>query len=159
MIAVKAKIMQPKRVYLESSVISYLTARPASDMRRLVKQRITKEWWKQRDGYDLFISQTVVDEIGRGDAKVAVSHVTLPKPSYFIRSCTVPEAVVNATTFQFGSARNSLHARIAPTAYTKGLLPVKTSYKKFLERAVILKNHNFPEFVGTAKRLECWRCQ
>jgi predicted nucleic acid-binding protein len=71
MVAVKVKIMQPKRVYLESSVISYLTARPAKDMRRLVKQRITKEWWKRRDEYDLFISQTVVDEIGRGDAEAA----------------------------------------------------------------------------------------
>ena len=63
--------MRTKKVYLESSVISYLTARPSKDIKKLVKQRITKDWWKRRSEYDFFISQTVVDEIRRGDAEAA----------------------------------------------------------------------------------------
>jgi len=66
------EILRTKKVYLESSIISYLTARPSKDIRRLVKQRITNDWWERRDEYDLFISQTVVDEIGRGDAEAAL---------------------------------------------------------------------------------------
>ena len=63
--------MQRKRVYLESSVISYLTARPSNDILKLAKQRLTKAWWKTRNQYDLFVSQTVIDEITRGDPVAA----------------------------------------------------------------------------------------
>ena len=52
---------------MESSVISYLTARPSNDILKLAKQRLTKDWWKTRNRYDLFVSQAVIDEITRGD--------------------------------------------------------------------------------------------
>ena len=67
--------MQRKRVYLESSVISILTARPSNDILKLAKQRITKDWWKTRSQYDIFVSQTVIDEITRGDPVAAERRV------------------------------------------------------------------------------------
>jgi len=67
--------MQRKRVYLESSVISFLTARPSNDILKLAKQRITKNWWQTRNQYDLFVSQTVIDEITRGDPVAAERRV------------------------------------------------------------------------------------
>ncbi len=60
------------KVYVESSVPSYLTARPTRDVVRLVKQQITREWWESRDQYELFISKTVLAEIERGDPDAAV---------------------------------------------------------------------------------------
>ncbi|MBM4033793.1 MAG: type II toxin-antitoxin system VapC family toxin [Planctomycetes bacterium] len=61
-----------KRVYIETSVISYLTARPSRDLIRAARQAITREWWeKRRQGFELFASQVVRDEAGDGDPGAA----------------------------------------------------------------------------------------
>ena len=63
--------MLPK-VYVETSVISYLTAWPSTDIRVLAKQAVTKEWWATCDGrFELFASQFVEVEAGRGDSVAA----------------------------------------------------------------------------------------
>jgi hypothetical protein len=55
------------RVYIETSVISYLTARPSNDIRALANQNVTLEWWEaQRLNFDLFISEFVVAEASLG---------------------------------------------------------------------------------------------
>lgn len=59
------------RVYVESSTISYLTARPTEEPLRKAKQIFTRMWWERRGFYDLFISQAVVNEIGEGDPEAA----------------------------------------------------------------------------------------
>jgi predicted nucleic acid-binding protein len=56
------------RVYVETSVVSYLTARPNNDIRAMANQNATIEWWEtQRLNYDLFISEFVVAEASIGD--------------------------------------------------------------------------------------------
>lgn len=63
--------MAPK-VYLETSVISYLTARPARDVVVLAHQQLTREWWTtQRQTFDLYTSEIVLAEAERGDAEAA----------------------------------------------------------------------------------------
>lgn len=58
-------------VYLETSVISYLTARPSSQTIMAGQQESTRQWWERdRLHYDLYISAAVTQEITRGD-KVA----------------------------------------------------------------------------------------
>ncbi len=61
-----------KSVYIETSVISYLTARVSRDLVSAARQQITQEWWDvQRDKFDLFISPIVVAEASRGDSVAA----------------------------------------------------------------------------------------
>ena len=56
------------KVYVETSVISYLTARPNNDIRAMANQNVTIEWWEtQRLNFDLFISEFVVAEASIGD--------------------------------------------------------------------------------------------
>jgi len=56
------------KVYVETSVISYLTARPNNDIRAMANQNVTIEWWEtQRLNFDLFISEFVVAEASTGD--------------------------------------------------------------------------------------------
>ena len=51
-------------VYIESSVISYLTARPSRDIVKSARQAITEEWWqKDRKRFEVFISALVEEEI------------------------------------------------------------------------------------------------
>ncbi|MBC8069127.1 MAG: type II toxin-antitoxin system VapC family toxin [Deltaproteobacteria bacterium] len=59
------------RVYLETSVLSYLTARPSRDVVRIAHQQITAEWWVAREAFELFLSDVVLDEIRQGDAGAA----------------------------------------------------------------------------------------
>ena len=62
--------MKPK-VYLETTVISYLTAAPSRDIVQAAHQQITREWWERRRDFDLFVSQAVITEAGRGDSGAA----------------------------------------------------------------------------------------
>jgi hypothetical protein len=62
--------MKPK-VYLETTVLSYLVAAPTKDIVQAAHQQITRNWWAGRDRFDLFVSRAVVAEAGRGDAKAA----------------------------------------------------------------------------------------
>jgi predicted nucleic acid-binding protein len=59
-----------KRVYIETSVISYLTARPSRNILAAAWQQLTFDWWeRQRVHFDLFISELVVSEASRGDSE------------------------------------------------------------------------------------------
>lgn len=62
--------MKPK-LYLETSIVSYLTARPSHDLIRAAHQQVTRDWWETRSSFDLYISQFVLDEAKAGDAEAA----------------------------------------------------------------------------------------
>lgn len=54
-------------VYVETSIISYLTARPSNDLRAMANQNTTTEWWeKRKQNYDVFVSELVVLEASKG---------------------------------------------------------------------------------------------
>jgi predicted nucleic acid-binding protein len=55
-------------VYVETSVISYLTGRPSRDLVVAAHQDVTRLWWdKARERFDLLISPMVQDELMQGD--------------------------------------------------------------------------------------------
>jgi predicted nucleic acid-binding protein len=62
--------MKP-RAYIETTIVSYLTARSTRDLVRAAEQEITKEWWDNRHTFELYISQLVLDEAAAGDADAA----------------------------------------------------------------------------------------
>ncbi len=60
------------KVYIETSVASYLTARMSRDLIVAGHQQITQEWWDKRKGdFDIYVSQLVVREAGGGDPDAA----------------------------------------------------------------------------------------
>lgn len=63
--------MKP-RIYLETSVVSYLVGRLSRDVVVLGNQELTREWWvhRRRDS-DLYISELVLGEISVGDPELA----------------------------------------------------------------------------------------
>ena len=63
--------MKP-RVYIETSVISYLTARPSNDFRAMSNQNVTLEWWElERPKFELVISEFVIAEASLGHPEAA----------------------------------------------------------------------------------------
>ncbi len=69
--------MKPS-VYIETSIIGYLTSRFSRDLVTAAHQQITAEWWEdQRSKFDLHISQFVLRECGAGDQQFAAKRLAL----------------------------------------------------------------------------------
>jgi hypothetical protein len=60
-----------RKIYVETSVISYLTARPSKTIIGAVHQQITLAWWELRSDYELLVSQSVWQECAAGDPVAA----------------------------------------------------------------------------------------
>ena len=59
-------------VYVETTIPSYLAARPSRDLLTAAPQQLTWEWWDgERDKYDLVVSPAVAEEVGRGEPGMA----------------------------------------------------------------------------------------
>lgn len=66
------------KVYVETSIISYLIARPSNDIRVAANQNITIEWWQYKsNNYDLFVSEFVIAECSQGDQDAAKRRLEL----------------------------------------------------------------------------------
>ena len=60
------------RIYIESTIPSYVVARPAPDLLQSARQQMTKDWWDlKRHKHELFTSQITLDEIAGGDRAMA----------------------------------------------------------------------------------------
>ena len=60
--------IKPK-VYIETTVISYLVARPSSDVTATARQQATRQLWEEySDNFEFLISDIVISEAIGGDA-------------------------------------------------------------------------------------------
>jgi len=65
-----------KSVYIETTIPSYLVSKPSRDVVMLANQQITKEWWEnERKKFELFISESVLDEIMQGNKELAAKRL------------------------------------------------------------------------------------
>lgn len=65
-------------VYIETSVVSYLAARPSNDIRTAACQSITADWWvSRRADFDLYVSEFVVIEASRGNEDAAARRLAV----------------------------------------------------------------------------------
>lgn len=63
-------------VYIETSVIGYLTARSTKNLILAANIEITRDWWQnRRNDFELYISQIVLDEVAKGDAEIAAKRL------------------------------------------------------------------------------------
>lgn len=61
-------------LYVETTIPSYLAARPSRDALVLVRQQLTRHWWDCfRHDYELYVSDLVLTEIQRGNKEFAIN--------------------------------------------------------------------------------------
>jgi predicted nucleic acid-binding protein len=65
-------------VYIETSILGYLTARPSRNLILVANAEVTREWWdKRRSEFDLYTSQAVLQEVAQGDAEIATQRLEI----------------------------------------------------------------------------------
>lgn len=68
-------------VYIESSVISYLTSRPSADPIKSAWQAVTAQWWNTKlDQVTACISPYVIEEVSAGDPQAARQRIDMIRP-------------------------------------------------------------------------------
>jgi len=61
-----------KKVYIETTIVSFLAGKPTNNLLTAAWQNITNEWWeKRRVNFELYTSELVIEEAGRGDPSAA----------------------------------------------------------------------------------------
>jgi len=109
--------MKP-RVYLETTIPSYLTAWPSRDLVRAAHQQITRDWWdRRRAEFELYISQVVLRECQAGDATAAAERLKilqdLPLLEQTEEATRLAQALVNRVPLPERAAVDALHVAIA----------------------------------------------
>lgn len=110
----------PASVYIESSIISYLTSRPSRDVVKAGRQAITFDWWlNSKSQYEVYISALVEEEISGGDPMAAAKRLEAVAdiPSILITSEAqmLADALVVSKAVPDNSVRDALHIAIAAT--------------------------------------------
>jgi hypothetical protein len=106
------------RIYLETTVVSYLAARPSRDLRVAAHQQATSEWWtRRRDDFDLFASQLVVEEASAGDAEAALRRLGylagVPLLDLTDRSLALAEKLLTDAAVPAEAEQDALHIAVA----------------------------------------------
>ncbi len=105
-------------VYIESSIISYLTARPSNDLVKSARQAITEEWWqKDKTRFTIFVSTLVEEEISRGNPEAAQRRLEvsekIPNLSISIDAKEIAEVLISTGAVPRNSEEDALHIGIA----------------------------------------------
>ena len=133
-------------VYIESSVVSYLTARRSRDVVSVGRQTITHEWWtKRKDSYELFISPLVIEEISGGSSEAAERRLAVVQGLQSLSVTSEAELVatnlLSSKAIPENSARDALHIAIAATQGIDYLLTWNFKYiNNATTRAIIIKS-------------------
>jgi predicted nucleic acid-binding protein len=106
------------KLYVETSVISYLTARPSRDVISLGHQQLTREWW-DRAGleFELYASRLVVAEAQLGDPVAAAARLVVLEPITLLaetpESRTLARKLLAAGGLPSKAASDALHIGVA----------------------------------------------
>ena len=116
-----------KRVYIETTIPSYLAAWPSRDLVQAARQQITHEWWSnERQDFELCISQTVLDEVAAGDAAAANRRLSflqnLPLLDLTDAVSAVAKAIMGSGLLPQKAARDAIHIAVSSVHHVELLL-------------------------------------
>ena len=112
------QVARKPKVYIESTIPSYLVSRPSRDILTLAHQQVTKIWWETaHDKYDIYISQVVIDEINAGDKTLAKQRADILKGIQVLKLDddiqTLADEYVDLLKLPGKALRDALHMAVA----------------------------------------------
>ena len=119
--------MTKPMVYVETTVVSYLTAWPSRDLVRAAQQRTTREWWeKERDRFELVTSEVVLIEVAAGDPVAAAQRAAalsgLPVLKPTDAAVSVANTLVARRAIPSVAIRDALHVGVCAVSGVDFLL-------------------------------------
>ncbi|HKR62595.1 MAG TPA: type II toxin-antitoxin system VapC family toxin [Thermoanaerobaculia bacterium] len=106
------------KLYVETSVISYLTARFSRDVVSLAHQQLTREWWERaRMEFELYASRLVVAEAQLGDGEAAAARLAVLEPitllAETVESRSLARKLLAAGGLPAKASSDALHIAVA----------------------------------------------
>jgi hypothetical protein len=116
-----------KRVYIETTFVSYLTGRPSRDLIVAGHQQITHDWWEsRRTDYELCVSQLVLQEASDGDPQAAQERLdvlaTMTMLEIKNEAVELAEELVRAGALPAKAENEALHIAVAAIHHVPFLL-------------------------------------
>jgi hypothetical protein len=116
-----------KSVYIETSIVSYLTSRGSRDLISAARQQLTQEWWDDCcQNFDLFASPLVLKEASQGDPAAAARRVAalhgIPKLELVDEAIALAEFLMKAGALPQKAREDALHIAIATVCHMDYLL-------------------------------------
>jgi len=116
-----------ERVYIETTFVSYLTARPFRDLIVAGHQQITHDWWEtRRKDFELCASQLVFQEAAAGDSEAANERLnvlaTMTMLEVNVEAVSLAEGLVRAGALPSKAGNDALHIAIAAVHRVEYLL-------------------------------------
>ena len=107
-----------ERVYLETTIFSYLTARPSRDLIQSAHQQITRDWWTtRRESFEVHASDLVVEEAAFGDVRAAKRRLDLLRDVALLDSTedarVLARLLVAAAALPANAASDAAHIAVA----------------------------------------------
>ena len=106
-----------RKIYVETSVISYLTARPSKTIIGAAHQQLTLAWWEKRGQYELMVSEVVLRECGAGDSESAARRLEVVRdlPLLLIteQAIKIAEDLIKQKIVPLKAIEDALHRAIA----------------------------------------------
>lgn len=111
--------MNPK-AYIETTIVSYLTARPSRDVVIAGYQQTTRDWWRNAaDRFELVASELVIGEASAGDANAARDRLAALKLVTLLEAteeaAELAQQLVESGAIPKKSAEDAAHIAIAVT--------------------------------------------
>ena len=106
------------KVYVETTVISYLTSRPSPNLTIASRQWMTREWWNNyANRFELVISSLVLREISQGDLETTEKRSELVSTLKVLevsgKSLDLSRKLVEAGAVPTVADRDALHIVLA----------------------------------------------
>ena len=126
-------------VYLETSFISYLVARPSRELLVAAHQQTTQEWWRERRaGFDCYVSQVVIDEASVGDVDESKKRMDVVDQLLVLEITSDAEeltrAILAAEVIPYKAVRDAAHIAVATIHGMDYLLTWNCKHLGFLSR-------------------------
>lgn len=105
-------------VYIETSILGYLTARPTDNLILAANIKITQDWWNiRRDFFVLYASEIVEDEAGKGDKVIAAQRRSLLQSLMFLElkeeAIEVAQEFLKQSNLPPKASNDALHMALA----------------------------------------------
>lgn len=115
------------KLYVETSIISHVTARLSSDLQVAAIQQQARDWWLgERSKFDLVTSQLVIAEVSDGDESAAAERLKqlegIPLVPVTADAKSLADSLISATLIPEKAAADALHVAVAAVAGVKYLL-------------------------------------